>query len=39
MKTTKGKAPFGWVGGKSKLAKEIITTTCPVQISTMEILN
>ena len=24
MKTTKGKAPFGWVGGKSKLAKEII---------------
>jgi len=24
MKTTKSKAPFGWVGGKSKLAKDII---------------
>ncbi len=25
MKTTKLKAPFGWVGGKSKLAKDIVT--------------
>ena len=24
MKTTKLKAPFGWVGGKSKLAKDIV---------------
>ena len=25
MKTTKLKAPFGWVGGKSKLAKDIVS--------------